>query len=82
MMSLIESFEEEAANQIRAAVDREILESLITWEKWFAWRPVKLHGKWVCFKKIYRKPIPHTYVDYDDAQRYQYGTLFDVLKDS
>jgi len=50
------------------------------WEEWFAWRPVKLlDGNRVWLKKIYRRCI-NTYVDHDDWQRYEYGTIFDVLK--
>jgi len=50
------------------------------WHKWFAWRPVKVHGKRVWLRNVYRRCI-NTYVDYDDWSRYEYGTLFDVLKD-
>lgn len=49
------------------------------WKKWFAWRPVKVNGKRVWLKKIYRRCI-NTYVDHDDWKRYEYGTVFDVLK--
>lgn len=50
------------------------------WKLWFAWRPVKIHGKYVWLKTIYRRCI-NTYVDYDDWQRYEYGTVFDILKE-
>jgi hypothetical protein len=50
------------------------------WESWFAWRPVKIHGERVWLKHIYRRCI-NTYVDMDDWKRYEYGTLFDVLRD-
>lgn len=49
------------------------------WEEWFAWHPVKLHGKRVWLKKVYRRCI-NTYFDHDDWKRYDYGTLLDVLK--
>jgi hypothetical protein len=49
------------------------------WQPWFAWRPVKVHGKQVWLKTIYRRCI-NTYVDYDDWKHYEYGTVFDVLK--
>lgn len=51
------------------------------WVKWFAWRPVKVNGKITWLKKIYRQEIPKTYATYDDWTRYNYGTIFDVLKD-
>lgn len=50
------------------------------WHKWFAWHPITIHGKRVWFKTVYRRCI-NTYVDFDDWSRYEYGTLFDVLKD-
>lgn len=49
------------------------------WKPWFAWRPVKIHGKRIWLKVIYRRCI-NTYVDMDDWSRYEYGTLFDVIK--
>lgn len=49
------------------------------WKAWFAWRPVKLHGKRVWLKKIYRRCI-NTYVDHDDWRCYEYGTAFDVIR--
>jgi len=60
-------------------VSRKI--EIMAWEKWFAWRPVKLNGKRVWFKTVYRRCI-NTYVDHDDWTRYEYGTLFDVIKTS
>jgi hypothetical protein len=50
------------------------------WEQWFAWRPVKVHGKRTWLKTVYRRII-NTYVDMDDWARYEYGTIFDVLTD-
>ena len=49
------------------------------WQEWYAWRPVKMKGKYVWLKKIYRRCI-NTYVDHDDWKRYDYGTAFDVIK--
>lgn len=49
------------------------------WKPWFAWRPVKMHGDWVWLEHIYRRCI-NTYVDMEDWKRYEYGTLFDVIK--
>ena len=50
----------------------------LSWEKWFAWHPIKIHGKRVWLKTVYRRSII-SYVDMDDWQRYEYGTLFDVI---
>ena len=49
------------------------------WQKWFAWYPVRVHDKRIWFKTVYRRCI-NTYVDHDNWSRYEYGTLFDVLK--
>ena len=51
------------------------------WQKWFAWHPVKIHGRRIWLKTVYRRCI-NTYVDFDDWSHYEYGTLFDLLKDS
>ncbi len=53
---------------------------VMPWKKWWAWRPVKLHGQNVWFKTIYRRKI-NTYVDMDNWARYEYGDIFDVLGD-
>jgi len=50
------------------------------WKSWFAWYPVRIKGKWCWMKKIYRRQIPKTYVNHDDWARYEYGDVFDVLK--
>jgi predicted chitinase len=50
----------------------------LPWEKWFAWYPVKVHNKRVWLKTVYRRSI-HSYADLDDWQRYEYGTIFDVI---
>lgn len=49
------------------------------WEEWFAWRPVKVNGKRVWLKRVFRRCI-NTYVDHDDWKRYEYGTAFDVIR--
>ena len=51
------------------------------WKPWFAWRPVKIKGKRIWMKKIYRRSI-NTYVDQDDWTRYEYADMFDVLKEA
>lgn len=50
------------------------------WKEWFAWYPVKVHGKRKWMKKVFRRKI-NTYVDMDDWSRYEYGTVFDAIKD-
>ena len=52
----------------------------LPWEQWFAWYPVKVHGKRVWLKTIYRRSI-YSYVDMDDWTRYEYGTIFDIIKE-
>ena len=52
----------------------------LPWQKWFAWYPVKVHGKRIWLKTIYRRSLL-TYVDMDDWERYEYGTIFDVIKE-
>jgi hypothetical protein len=49
------------------------------WKKWFAWYPVKIKGKRVWLQTVYRRSI-NSYVDYDNWIRYEYATLFDVIK--
>jgi len=51
------------------------------WKEWFAWRPVKIKGKRIWLKKVYRRCI-NTYVDMEDWTRYEYGDIFDVLKEA
>ncbi len=50
------------------------------WEQWFAWYPVKVHNERVWLKTVYRRCI-NTYVDMDNWKRYEYGDVFDLLKD-
>ncbi len=51
-----------------------------SWEKWFAWYPVQLHEKRVWFKTVYRRCV-NSYVDHDNWKRYEYGTIFDIIKE-
>jgi hypothetical protein len=51
------------------------------WKPWWAWRPVKVHSRWAWLRQVYRRRL-NDYVDYDDWSRYEYGTIFDVLKDT
>ena len=50
------------------------------WERWFAWRPVKVHGSYTWLKTVYRRDTA-TYFDNNVFFRYRYGTVFDILKD-
>ena len=52
-----------------------------SWEKWFAWYPVKVHGKRKWLTTVYRRGII-SYVDMEEWNRDEYGTLFDVLNGS
>lgn len=47
------------------------------WKPWFAWRPVRVNGKWYWFKQVYRQHLlsPGSGV-------YRYGDDFDVLKET
>ena len=58
-------------------VARKIIKG--AWRPWFAWHPVKIQGRRVWMTTVYRRTID-TYVDTNFWQRYEYGTLFDVIK--
>jgi hypothetical protein len=51
----------------------------LPWEKWFAWRPVKIHGRRVWLRTVYRRTVI-CYVDADKWNRVEYATLFDIIK--
>jgi hypothetical protein len=59
------------------AVYRKVIP--LSWEKWFAWRPVKIHGRRVWFRTVYRRTVI-CYVDADKWNRVEYATLFDIIK--
>jgi hypothetical protein len=44
------------------------------WKQWFAWYPVKVHGKSKWLEKVYRRRI-------DWPTKYEYGNIFDLLKE-
>jgi hypothetical protein len=50
----------------------------LPWKKWFAWYPVRVHGQRTWLKTVYRRSLL-TYADMDEWERYEYGTIFDVL---
>ena len=66
-------------NPLLGPVARKIETS--PWKTWFAWRPVVIRGERIWLKTVYRRCI-NTYVDHDNWKRYEYGTLFDVIKDA
>ena len=47
------------------------------WEKWYAWRPVRIRGRRYWFSYVYRK-----FVLSPGGGFWQYGTLLDVLKEA
>lgn len=51
------------------------------WHEWWAWRPVQYTGskQWVWLRGIYRRALYKTYATYDDWQKWEYGTVLDVL---
>ena len=49
------------------------------WNIWFAWRPVKIHGRRKWLTSVYRRCIV-CYQDMDKWHYYEYGTIFDVMK--
>lgn len=53
----------------------------VPWEKWYAWHPVKVKGKWKWFKTVYRKYNWAKSTEQPFGKGYDYGTIFDVLKD-
>ena len=55
--------------------------SVSIWNRWFAWRPVYVRGQWQWLQYVYRYPILKTYETIDLPTRYEYGNIFDVLKD-
>jgi hypothetical protein len=50
------------------------------WEPWFAWYPVKVHGKRKWMTKVWRK-VTMMRDDMTLYADYEYGNMFDVIKD-
>jgi len=48
------------------------------WQTVFAWKPVKIKGRWFWLQNVYKRR-KHIYVYPDKG--YEYGTIFDVLED-
>ena len=55
--------------------------SVSSWNRWFAWRPVHVRGQWQWLQYVYRYPILKTYETINLPTRYEYGDIFDVLRD-
>jgi hypothetical protein len=50
------------------------------WEPWFAWHPVTVHGKRKWMTKVWRK-VTMVREDMNIYATYEYGNVFDVIKD-
>jgi len=50
------------------------------WHEWFAWRPVKVNGKWIWLKKIYRKGYREIYNNANQIAYEYVETLFDLVR--
>ena len=54
------------------------------WVRWFAWYPVKVHGKRKWLKNVFRREKYERYGDHRifEPPIYEYGTVFDAIKDA
>lgn len=57
------------------------------WQPIFAWKPIKIKGKWYWLQKVYKRKKNRLIVSIEDLSTsaktyYEYGTIFDVLQDS
>ena len=52
------------------------------WNKWYAWYPVKVNGKYKWFKEVYRREITVYSDQKNEPPKYEYGTIFDAIKDA
>ena len=68
--------------RMEEAFDSQMEETRKPWEQWFAWRPVRVNGKLKWMQKVFRRELPKTYANYDDWTRYEYGTVFDAIRDA
>jgi hypothetical protein len=48
------------------------------WESMFAWKPVKIKGRWHWLTQVYRRECNRMVWP---SQGYEYGNTFDVLRD-
>jgi len=51
-----------------------------SWEPWFAWYPVQVHGKRKWMTKVWRR-VHMRREDMTLYADYEYGNVFDVIKD-
>lgn len=72
--------------QVDKMMDQAMVQVLQTkprpWQQWFAWRPVRVNGKLKWMQRVFRRELPKDYSNYDDWTRYEYGTVFDAIRDS
>ena len=52
------------------------------WEPWYAWHPVKVEGKWKWCTTVYRKYNWAKSTEQPFGKEYDYGTIFDMLRDN
>lgn len=70
-------------DQVLAVNVANVMEKPDPWEKWFAWKPVvDIHGERWWMKTVYRRLGKATYANVITGPYYEYGTIFDVLKDT
>lgn len=50
---------------------------LTEWQPWYAWRPVRINGKWYWLTRVYRK-----FLLSPGGGFYKYGDAFDKLKET
>ena len=51
------------------------------WEQFFAWLPVRVHGKRKWLTKVWRKQVTVYGDKRMEPEYYIYGNIFDVIKD-
>jgi hypothetical protein len=49
------------------------------WKKWWCWHPVKVNNTYTYFETVYRRTV-FFYIDMEVIRKYEYTTLFDLLK--
>lgn len=52
----------------------------VPWEQWFAWHPVKVHGKRKWMTTVWRR-VRRYREDVNIYAGYEYGNMFDVIRD-
>ena len=51
-----------------------------SWEKWFAWHPVRVNGKRKWMTTVWRR-VGIYREDMNIYEGYEYGNMFDAMKD-